>query len=97
MSELRVVATATAKPDSHDVVRQALTELTASSRAEEGCLSYELFESASAPGTFVTVQTWRTAADLETHLVTPAVEAAFVATEGHLIGPPGIHPLTPVH
>ena len=56
MSELHVVATIPAKPGSEDTVRALLTTLVAETRQEEGCLSYDLFESAAVPGTFVTVE-----------------------------------------
>ena len=92
----RVVATIVALPDSHDVVRGALTELVAATRAEEGLVSYELFESAAVAGTFITVETWRSAEDLAEHMTTPHIAAALAATEGHLAHPPGIHPLLPV-
>ncbi len=92
----RVVATIVALPDSHDVVRAALVELVTATRDEEGCVTYELFESGAAPGTFITVETWRSAEDLAAHMTTPHIAAALAATEGHLALPPGIHPLTPV-
>jgi len=96
MSELRAVATIMALPESHDHVRDVLTALVVATREEEGCLSYDLFESASAPNTFVTIETWRTSADLEAHLATPHVAAAFEAAAGHLVTAPGVHPLNPV-
>ena len=43
MSELQVVATIPAKPEAADAIREALKTLVAATRAEEGCLSYELF------------------------------------------------------
>ena len=62
MSDLQVIATIPARPESAAVVREALTTLAEATRAEEGCVAYDLFESASAPGTFVTVERWRDAA-----------------------------------
>ena len=35
-------------------MHDALTELLGHTRQEEGCLPYDLFESAATPGTFVT-------------------------------------------
>lgn len=96
MSDLHVVATISAKPGSEDVVRAALSDLTEASRQEEGCLSYGLFESAAASGTFVTVEVWRGQADLEAHMQTPHVQAAIAAFGSHLASPPAIHPLIPV-
>ena len=67
MSDLQVVATIPAKPEAADAIREALKTLVAATQAEEGCLSYELFESASAPGTFVTVERWTDQAALDAY------------------------------
>ena len=96
MSDLHVVATIPAKPESVDQVRAALHELVAATRNEDGCVSYDLYESGSAPGTFVTVERWRDAASLEAHMTTPHVAAAFAAAGDGLSGEVAIHPLTPV-
>jgi quinol monooxygenase YgiN len=59
MSNVRVVATIPTKPESAAAVRAALTELAEATNAEEGCISYEAFESATAPGVFVMIECWR--------------------------------------
>lgn len=96
MSELNAVATIPAKAGSEDAIRSALTTMVEATRQEEGCLSYDLFESASTPGTFVTIERWTDQAALEAHLTTPHVAAAFAAADGHLDGEVGVHPLVPV-
>ncbi|MEO5983320.1 MAG: putative quinol monooxygenase [Pedococcus sp.] len=96
MSELHVVATIPAKSGSQDTVRDVLTKLAAATREEEGCLAYDLFESAAAPGTFVTVERWRGQADLDAHLTTPHIAEAMAASADHLGGEIAIHPLSPV-
>ena len=96
MSELQVVATIPAKPEAVDGIREALQELVAATRAEDGCLAYDLFESASAPGTFVTVERWTDQAALDAHMAMPHVAAAFAAADGALSGDVAIHPLQPV-
>ena len=97
MSELRVVATIPAKPEAVDAIRSALQALARATRDEEGCLAYDLFESAAAPGTFVTVERWTDQAALDAHLQTPHVADAFAAADGALAGEVAIHPLLPVH
>ena len=72
------------------------TTLAEATRAEEGCLAYDLFESGSAPGTFVTVERWTDTAALDAHMATPHVAAAFAAAAGALSGEVAIHPLQPV-
>jgi quinol monooxygenase YgiN len=96
MTELHAVATIPAKPGSEDVIRSALTTLVEATRAEDGCLAYDLFESASAPGTFVTIERWTDAVALGAHLATDHVAAAFAAADGHLAGEVAVHPLAPV-
>ena len=93
---LHVVATIPAKPEAVDGIREALTTLVAATRQEEGCLSYDLYESASAPGVFVTVEEWTDQGALDAHMQTPHIAAAFGAAEGALAGDVAIHPLTPV-
>lgn len=96
MSELRVIAEIAAKPGSEDAIRTALTELAAASRGDDGCNSYELFESAAAPGTFFTVESWSGKEALDAHMKTDHVAAAFAAAGDHVAAAPAIHPLTPV-
>ena len=95
MPELNVVATIPARPEAVDEVRSALLELVAATRQEPGCLSYELFESAAAPGTFVTLERWTGQDALDEHMRTPHIAAALAAAEGRLAGDIAIHPLLP--
>jgi quinol monooxygenase YgiN len=57
-----------------------------------GCISYEVYESASTPGTFVTVERWKSQEDLDAHMAAPHVGNAF-ATQGDAIENVAIHPL----
>ncbi|MFC8177455.1 MULTISPECIES: putative quinol monooxygenase [Nocardiaceae] len=93
LSDLKVVATITAKPESVDVVRAGLAELAAESLHEDGNVSYELFESAAEPGTFVTIEVWRSEDDLDAHMKTPHLQKALSEFGEHLAAPPAIHPL----
>ncbi|RQM34150.1 putative quinol monooxygenase [Rhodococcus ruber] len=96
MTELRVVATIPAKPGSEDAVRGALVALAAASRDEDGCVSYELFESGSAPGTFVTVEVWSGQEALDAHMTSRHVTSALATVGEHLAAAPVTHPLTAV-
>ncbi len=95
MADLHVVAVLPAKPGSESAVKEALTALVAPTRAEEGCLSYDLYESAAAPGTFITTELWRSQADLDAHLQTAHIAQAMSVAADHLAGAPQIHPLVP--
>ena len=96
MSELHVVATIPAAPEHVEAVREALTTLVAATRQEPECLGYDLYESGSAPGVFVTVERWGSQAALEAHMGTPHIATALAAAEGRLAGEIAIHPLAPV-
>ncbi len=96
MSELHVVATIPARPESAADIRTVLQTLAEATRQEEGCLAYDLYESAAAPGTFVTVERWRGQADLDAHMSSPHLAEAFAPAGNHLAGEVPIHPLVPV-
>lgn len=96
MSELHVVATIPVKAEHVDAIRGALTELATATRQEPGCLAYDLYESAAAPGVFVTVERWTDQAALDEHMQSPHVAAAFAAAGDALAGDVAIHPLVPV-
>jgi quinol monooxygenase YgiN len=95
MADLPVVAVITAVSGSEQRVHEALSALVAPTRSEPGCISYELFVSAADPATFITVESWRSSADLDAHLQTPHVQQALATAGGHLAQAPAIHPLTP--
>jgi quinol monooxygenase YgiN len=96
MADLQVVAVLKSKAGSAEVVGDALATLVAPTLAEAGCVSYELFESVVAPGTFITIETWKSQEDLDAHMQTPRIAAALGAAGEHLDGVPEIHPLRPV-
>jgi quinol monooxygenase YgiN len=96
MSELPVVAIIPVKPERAEEFRGALGALAEASRGDEGCLSYDVYESAAAPGVFVTVERWSGQESLDAHMRTPHIAAATQAAEGALTGDIAIHPLVPV-
>jgi quinol monooxygenase YgiN len=93
---LRVVATLPIDPARAAEAATALTALAAASREEAGCYAYDVFESATAPGTFVTIEAWRSEDDLNAHMVTPHLAAAFEVLGPVIAGDIGLHPLKPV-
>ncbi|QIG45291.1 antibiotic biosynthesis monooxygenase [Nocardioides anomalus] len=96
MSDLRVVATIPTDPAAAEAVRAGLADLLAATLEEEGCLGYEVYESAAQPGVYVTIESWRSQEDLDAHVATPHVARAFETLGGVLTGEVAIHPLTPV-
>jgi len=65
VAEARIIAFIPAKPDGFDAMRRAPTALAEATRAEEGCMSYELTTSDRDPSTFVTVEHWRSQQDAD--------------------------------
>ncbi len=96
MPDLDVVAVLKAKPGSERIVRDALHALVEPTRNEEGCVSYELFDSVADPTTFITLEKWRSQADLDAHMGTPHIAQALTVAAEHLDGALGIHPLSVV-
>ena len=96
MPELRVVAQLTTKPGSEEIIREALARLAAATQSHRGCVEFKLYESATAPGTFVTVETWESQDDHDSHMQTEDIAAALAASDGHVVGEITIHPLRPV-
>ena len=96
MPDLNVVAVLKAKPGSEAVLKGALSGLVAPTRAEDGCVSYELFCSASDALTFITIERWRSQDDLDAHMQTAHIAHALQTAGEAIDGGPAIHPLAPV-
>ena len=92
MADLNVVATISAKEGTAESVGAALKTLAEASRGDDGCIAYEVYESGSAPGTFVTVEKWESQEALDAHMKAPHVADAF-ATQGDALENVAIHPL----
>ncbi len=65
---LKVVAHLTAKPDKIEETRAALLALIEPTRAEDGCLVYELAQNNGDPTDFTFIEEWTTDAALDAHL-----------------------------
>ena len=87
---LRVVARITAKPDTTGQVRQILLGLIAPTRAEEGCVVYELLQNRTDPTDFTFVEEWASDATFERHHTTEHIRSAFPKLEPLLVTAPDI-------
>ena len=87
-----VIAHIEARPDAAQAVRRVFDDLLAPSRAEPGCVDYQVFEDGARPGYFVTVECWADAAAFEAHMASPHVAAAFAAAQDLLASAPHIAP-----
>jgi quinol monooxygenase YgiN len=78
MSEpLTIVARVRAKAGQEARLRQELQRLVVPTRAEAGCVRYDLHESKTEPGWFLLYETWKSEADLDAHFRTPYLKAFF--------------------
>lgn len=66
----------------------AIGPLTAETRREEGCVSYDWAQSVESPGTFYSVEVWRSREDLDAHMGTEHVKAALAGLPDMLGGQP---------
>jgi quinol monooxygenase YgiN len=75
MCEVTVLAHFRAKPGQEARLLQELKRLPEPTRAEAGCITYELHESQSDPAVFVFYENWASQAALDAHFETPHLQA----------------------
>lgn len=71
MKELIIVATITAKEGHEALVREALERIVPPSRAEAGCIRYDLHIDLGNHASFVMLEAWRDETALAEHEATP--------------------------
>jgi quinol monooxygenase YgiN len=71
MKDLIVVATITAKDGNEVLVREALEKIVPLSRAEAGCLRYDLHVDLGNHASFIMLEAWRDQAALSEHEAAP--------------------------
>ena len=64
-------------PGREDDLRDHLLSLAAPTRAEPGCLQYDLFQSPDAAHEFLRIERWKSIADLDAHKAMPHLRASF--------------------
>ena len=79
---LSVVATITAKPEFRAEVLQALRTVVAPSRAEAGCIQYDLHVSRVNADQLVMIERWQDDVTLDRHMATPHFVALGAALNG---------------
>ncbi|MDN2674835.1 MULTISPECIES: putative quinol monooxygenase [unclassified Janthinobacterium] len=82
---LTVVATIDAQADHTDAVRAALEAVVTPSRAESGCLRYELHLDNKIPTRFIMLEEWTDKAALTAHYATPHFLTLVAATDGKAV------------
>ncbi len=96
MAELHVVAVIKAKEGKEAAVREAMSSIIGPSRQDKGCIRYDLFEAQGAPGTLVNLETWASVEDMNEHMKSPHLGAAFAGAGDALDGAPQIYLLNPI-
>jgi steroid delta-isomerase-like uncharacterized protein len=95
-AQLVVIATATAKPGSESKLEQALRDVAGPTRAQPGCLRWELFRSVADPAQLTALEYWASEQDHEQHLKGDHVRRLIDQFEALVAGPPQIVPMVPV-
>ncbi|KAA2214282.1 putative quinol monooxygenase [Teichococcus oryzae] len=90
---LHVIAEFTARPGQEEALRQALEEVLAPTRAEDGCHEYTLLGDAARPGHLILRETWRDDAALDAHFGQPHMKRLIARFDALLAAPPAIHRL----
>ena len=75
MAQLTVVATLKARAGREEALLSLLQGLIGPTRAEQGCVRYELHRSDEEPGTFLFDETWESRALWEAHMRSPHLVA----------------------
>lgn len=79
---LTILAQITAAPGKADLVRAELEKLVPITRAEAGCIRYDLHADNDTPGFFMFYETWESRALWQTHMNAPHLAAYMAATDG---------------
>lgn len=79
---LTILAQITAAPGKEQLVYDALLALVATTRAEDGCLQYDLHRDNDTPGFFVFYETWESRDQWQKHMNAPHIEEYAKATDG---------------
>jgi quinol monooxygenase YgiN len=72
---LTVIARMRAKPGCEARVEAELLKLVAPTRAEEGCINYDLHKSQIEPAVFMFYENWTSRELLDRHLASPHLQA----------------------
>lgn len=82
MSRLTIVANIKANPDQIDLVKAELLKLIEITRAEAGCINYDLHQDNENPAHFLFYENWESRELWQTHMNAPHLATYMKATEG---------------
>ncbi|MBD2100725.1 putative quinol monooxygenase [Leptolyngbya sp. FACHB-261] len=87
---IQVVARIIAQASKLEEVKARLFGLLEPTRAEKGCIRYELFQSSADPSEFVFIEEWASDFAITAHLGSDHVQEAFLGAENLLAAPPDV-------
>ncbi|RKF20331.1 antibiotic biosynthesis monooxygenase [Alginatibacterium sediminis] len=82
MTKLTIVANIIAKDDSIDLVKGELLKLIDITRAEEGCINYDLHQDNENPAHFMFYENWQSRELWQTHMGNEHLAQYMKATDG---------------
>jgi|HubBroStandDraft_6_1064221.scaffolds.fasta_scaffold09153_5 quinol monooxygenase YgiN len=95
-AEVVVLATATAKPWKEAELERALRDVAGPTRAQGGCLQFELYRSAQDPATITAFERWSSEEDHARHIHGEHVKTLIARFDGILAAPPEVVPMKPL-
>ncbi|XPF93578.1 putative quinol monooxygenase [Colwellia sp. RE-S-Sl-9] len=82
MTQLTVIAKIVANEDKIELVKAELIKLIDATRAEEGCINYDLHQDNENPAHFTFYENWETRELWQAHMANPNLADYSAATEG---------------
>ena len=85
MTNLTVNATIQARRGSEGTVLDSLVQLLAPTRAEDGCIAYDLHQDTEDPHLFIFHETWESEEHLDRHLASEHIAANRERISDHIV------------
>lgn len=82
MSKLTIVASILAKTESRELVKSELLKLIPITRAEKGCINYDLHQDNENPNLFLFYENWKSRDLWQAHMNNDHLKAYMEATDG---------------
>ncbi|MFC4994505.1 putative quinol monooxygenase [Rubritalea tangerina] len=82
MSKLTIIADIRAREDKTHLVKAELLKLIAPTRAEDGCINYDLHQDNDNPAHFIFHENWENRELWQVHMNSPHIANYLEATEG---------------
>ena len=90
-----VISRIETRPDAWECFVAAAGDCIEATRREQGCLAYEIHESLTQPGRFVSFESWETRADIDRNMRSDHMRAFLDAARTCVTAPPVIEVVEP--